>query len=506
MADAVKARWHGDNYQSRIFWQNAFNLLDPLSGVVEVTFEANGPKAFDDVVVKYDPPVARSGPQRVPAEYHQVKWHVETGGRFGFEDFTDPAFIGAQSFSLLQRLQEALATAPAGAHFTFLTTYRIKDGDPLADLVSGHDKTLLIERLFDGTTDKSRMGKVRKWWREHLELASDEDLRKIVQGLRVFEGHRSLDELRTEINLRAQVVGLLACSAAASDFRYDELARQLKVRGLNTLTRNLFLRLCREEGLLAESPADLDPFLPIAIRSFLGIAADIVGAAPEDTLLLTAEFRQRYLRDDREWQRDIRPKVEAFLRDAAGRNAKLRLILDAHASIAFLSGSVLDLKSGVETHLVQKGRVGTRVWRADDGSAVKGARFEVAEESLESRGHEIAIAISVSQPAAPQARAYIAANLPDVGKVISFTMPAGPGQQSIVGGEHASALAEQVSNCLRGVKVADLDAVVHIFAACPNSLMFLLGQHHQGIAPCIVYEFDFDRRAHKTYQPSFTID
>ncbi|MGD9879335.1 MAG: SAVED domain-containing protein [Reyranella sp.] len=506
MADAVKARWHGDNYQSRIFWQNAFNLLDPLSSVVEVTFEANGPKAFDDVVVKYDPPVARSGSQRVPAEYHQVKWHVETGGRFGFEDFTEPAFTGAQSFSLLQRLQQALATAPAGAHFTFLTTYRIKDGDPLADLVSGHDKTLLIERLFDGTTDKSRMGKVRKCWREHLELASDGDLRKIVQGLRVFEGHRSLDELRADINLRAQVVGLLACSAAASDFRYDELARQLKVRGLNTLTRDLFLRLCREEGLLAERPQDLDPFLPIAIRSFLGIAADIVGAAPEDTLLLTAEFRQRYLRDDREWQRDIRPKVEVFLRDAARRSPKLRLILDTHASIAFLSGSVLDLKSGVETHLVQKGRVGTRVWRADDGSAAKGARFEVAEELVESRGHEIGVAISVSQPAAPQARAYIAANLPDVGKVISFAMPAGPGQQSIVGGEHASALAEQVSNCVREVKVADPDAVVHIFAASPNSLMFYLGQHHQGISPCIVYEFDFDRRAHKTYQPSFTID
>jgi hypothetical protein len=56
------------------------------------------------------------------------------------------------------------------------------------------------------------------------------------------------------------------------------------------------------------------------------------------------------------------------------------------------------------------------------------------------------------------------------------------------------------------MKADDLDAVVHIFAACPNSLLFFLGQHHQGIAPCIVYEFDFDRRAHKTYQPSFVID
>src|SRR3546814_20563508 len=97
MVDAVTARWHGDNYQARIFWENAFNLLLPHSCVVEVTFEANGPKAFDDVVVKYDPPVARSGPQRVSAEYHPAKRHVQTGGRVGTEAFVDPDFIGRQT-------------------------------------------------------------------------------------------------------------------------------------------------------------------------------------------------------------------------------------------------------------------------------------------------------------------------------------------------------------------------------------------------------------------------
>lgn len=505
MADAVMARWHGDNYQARVFWENAFNLLLPHSCVVEVTFEANGPKAFDDVVVKYDPPVARSGPARVSAEYHQVKWHVQTGGRFGYEDFVDPDFIGAQTFSLLERLQQARQTAPASAHFAFLTTYRIKDGDPLAGLISGHDKTLLVERLFDGTTDRSRMGKVRKRWREHLNLATDDELKTVVRGLRVLDGHRSLEELRTEINLKAQVVGVLACNAANSDFRYDELARQLKVRQLNALNRETFLQLCRDEGLLVERPAEPDPSLPIAIRSFLGPAADIVGAAPENTLLLTDDFRQRYLQDDREWQRDIRPKVEAFLRDAVRRSASLRLILDAHASIAFLAGAVLDLKSGVQTQLVQKGRVGARTWRADDGSAAKGARFDIVDEPIGAE-REVAIAISVSQPAATQTRAYIVAQLPHVGKLISFAMPTGPAQQSVVGGEHAAALAEQVSNHLRTLKADDTDAVVHVFAACPNSLLFFLGQHHQSIAPCIVYEFDFDRRAHRTYQPSFVID
>lgn len=505
MADAVTARWHGDNYQARIFWLNAFNLLDPMACVAEVTFEANEPKAFDDVVVKYDPPVPRSGPERIAADYHQVKWHVEMAGRFGYEDFVDPNFIGAQSFSLLQRLKQAKASTAGPACFTFLTTYRIKDGDQLGELVSGNDKSLLVERLFNGTTDASRMGKVRKRWRDHLNLGSDDELKAVVNNLRIFEGHRSLQELRGEVNDRARVVGMLPCTATDSDFRYDELARQLKVRRISTLDREALLQLGRDERLLAPGSCTPDPFLPIAIRSFLGPAADIVGALPENTLLLTNNFRQRYLRDDLDWQRDIRPKVEAFLRDTVPKSPRLRLILDAHASIAFLAGAVLDLKSGVDIELVQKGRAGPQTWRANDGTDAQGSVFDVAEETVGVRG-DIAIAISIAQSAVMQARAYVANNLTQVGKLISFSLPGGPGQQTVAGGRHAARLAEQVSNYLRHVKAHDPEAVVHIFAACPNTLLFFLGQGHQGVAPCVVYEFDFDRKGNKTYQPSFVID
>ena len=50
---------------------------------------------------------------------------------------------------------------------------------------------------------------------------------------------------------------------------------------------------CSHRATLSE-----DSFLDIAVRSFLGAAADICGAAPENTLLLTDDFRQRYLRGD----------------------------------------------------------------------------------------------------------------------------------------------------------------------------------------------------------------
>lgn len=504
MADAVMARWHGDNYQARVFWENAFNLLLPNSSVVEVTFEANGPKAFDDVVVKYEPAVARGGPERVTAEYHQVKWHVALDGRFGYADLIDPEFIGAKSFSLLERLKQARETAPASARFAFMTTYRVKDGDPLGRLMSGTDRSLLVERLFDGTTDRSRMGKVRKLWREHLKLASDDELKRVVTGLRILDGHRSLEDLKSEINFKARVVGLLSCETA-SEFRYDELARALKVRQLNSLTRETLLKLCEEEGLLAPSAPAADPFPPIAIRSFLGPAADVVGAAPDDTLLLVDQFRERYLRDDRNWQNDIRPRVEAFLLGAVKLSAQLRLVLDAHTSIAFLAGSVLDLKSGVEVDLVQKGRVGSRTWRASDGTQKSDSAFTVTERQVGS-GPEIALAISVSQSTEAQTSAYVKARLPAVGKIVQFSLPAGPGGQTVAGGGHAAALAEQVSNAVRALKVEDPDAMVHIFAACPNALMFFLGQQHRAMAPCVVYEFDFDRRGDKTYQPSFVID
>ncbi len=505
MADAITATWHGGNYQARVFWQNALCLLLDESSVSEVSFEADGPKSFDDVVVKYDPAIPRSGPERVSADYHQIKWHVETGGRFGYEDLTQPGFIGAQAYSLLERLRDAKAKTPKGAQFTFLTTYRIRDDDELAPLVSGNDDSLLIEKLFDGTKDRSRTGRIRKRWREHLGLSTDAELKEVVSGLRIVQGYLTLDFLRSDINLKARIAGTKAYGDSTSDFRYDELARQLKIRKLNSLTRESLLKFCEDEGILDERLNESGAYRPIAIRSFLGPSADVINVPEEDLLLLVGEFRERYLQDGRDWQRDIRPKVESFLVAAVKRSSKLRLILDAHASIAFLAGTVLHLKSGVDLELVQKGRVGTRTWRADDGSAAGSDRFTIAETAL-GDGPDIALAISAAQPVDTEVRAYVAANLPRVGRVIAFSLPEGPGQRTVAGGEHAAILAEQISYHTKSAKADDSEVTVHLFAAVPNSLLFFLGQHHQTVSPTIVYEYDYDNEGFKTYQPSFTID
>jgi hypothetical protein len=121
-------------------------------------------------------------------------------------------------------------------------------------------------------------------------------------------------------------------------------------------------------------------------------------------------------------------------------------------------------------------------------------------------GPEIAVAISVAQSAEAAARAYCSASLPKVGRLVNFALPAGPSQRGVLGGGHAAALAESLANHLRLIKGNKTDTVAHIFAAAPNALVFYLGQQHQAIAPCVVYEFDFDRRGNKSYQPSMIMD
>jgi hypothetical protein len=180
--------------------------------------------------------------------------------------------------------------------------------------------------------------------------------------------------LRAAISLKAQVVAVLSCNAADSVFQYDELAWQLKVRRLSALIANCSYSFAGKKGCWWSGRQGRIRSFPSLSVAFSGTFADIFGAAPDGRLRLTDGFRQRYLQDGREWQRDICPKAMGFLRAAVKRSPKLWFILDAHASITFLARAVLDLQRGVETQLVQKGRVGARTWRADDGSTTKGGR------------------------------------------------------------------------------------------------------------------------------------
>jgi hypothetical protein len=499
MANAVEARWHGDDYQARVFWEAALGLLRPGSAINAVTFEADGPKAFDDVVVCFEPPIPRAGAERIRVDYMQVKWHVGSGGRFGFEELCSPDFISAKATSLLQRLADAVGKADAGSCFTFRTTDRITDGDPLADLVSGNDGALRLERLFDGTTDLSRMGKVRALWRTHLGLGSDHELRELLANFRIMEGSPNLDRMKSAVVMSGAAAGV-DFDETTSDFRPDQLARQLKVRKLNRLDRPALLKFLKEESISVRDVSQTDGYHPVAVRSFMSASADIPDAAADDTLLLTDQFKGRYLLPGLDWRRDVEPRLESFLRSRVLVSSRLRLVIDGHASMAWLAGRVLDNKSGVTLELMQKGRPAPRRWRADDGAV--GPPLVVREDVLSNKD-AIAVAIGVAQEVDLDVANYVKTNLPDVGRIISFSPPRGPGHSAVAGGAHAVQLAEQIARDVRKAKRGIPRTPVHVFAACPNALLFYLGQNHETYAPSTMYEYDFQGHGNGTYSPSF---
>lgn len=495
MANAVTARWHGDDYQARFFWYQAAALKDPDHPyVVEVSYEADGPKAFDDVIVRYDPArVNATGPERISADFHQIKFHVVEGGRFGFADLIDPEFIGATSVSILERLREAKTTAPANSAFTLVTTDRPRDDDPLSDILSNSDGSLRWDKLNVGG-DRSRMGKVRSCWRNHLGLASDDELRALLANFHIKAGYRTLDQLREEVNLRFQVAGLKPCVQTTA-FVYDDAARKLKAAQRYTFTRDDFAQLCVEEGWVRVDTAK--PALNVALRSFSDGPNDRFDATPDNTLNLVGQFDGRALAAGVTWS-DVEPNVRAFLQRYVAHDA-VRLFLDAHASFAFLAGDCLGLKTGVAVELVQKGRSGTSIWRADDG---QDGPDPVVQTSDLGEGPDLALVLGLSRNALADVCDYVQSKLPSVGRVLDVSPANGPGQSALVGGAHAARIADVAAEAVKSAR-APVGATVHIFVSGPNAAAFFLGQHASSLGRWQVYEFDFSRRVDGSYSPSF---
>ena len=128
-----------------------------------------------------------------------------------------------------------------------------------------------------------------------------------------------------------------------------------------------------------------------------------------------------------------------------------------------------------------------RAWRPHDGPEVTGARFNHRHERPGS-GQGIAVGLSVTQPVESATRAYIASNLLCVGDLLLFDLAGGPGQTTVMGGGHAAALAEQVSNTLREIKALAWSCAPRLRLAYPTmstSSPVRPGQSHPDLSLCL---------------------
>lgn len=502
MSKAVVARKQGDDFQARLFWLHAALLLDPNGPVTKVGYET-GPKAFDDVLVEFDPTRAPQDHRGRPVlrDHLQCKWHVRPD-HFGYGDLIVPDFIGAHQVSFLQRArdaQRAFAPAGDGARFKLVTNWRLNAADPLVRLVLLQWHALDVDQLFDGGA-RSAMGRVREEWRSHLGI-DDAALRLVASTLGITQRLESADDLRERLNDRFAAVGMVRVPADEAGFFYDDLIAKLHSQSRTGFDRDAFREMCKSERLL-DDRRERNP-VTVGVRSFMHPIDDLAERC-DQALNLVPFFDGRYIKDEADWNARVWPEVRAFVVKAARANDHLRLVLDTHVSLAFAVGTLLDVKSGKRIEIEQR-TGGKRFWAADDMPEDPAwPKLEFEDETL-GDGVDVAIAVGLTHDIAEMARNYVKHNRA-IGRLTIARPQGGHSGSSVRCGHHAAKLAEAVTSHLRaGGRSAKNPRTTHVFIAGPNGFAFFLGQNHAAIGPCVIYEWDFDGKRGGDYSPGLAV-
>lgn len=504
MTQANTARREGDDFQARQFWLRAARLLDSESPILRVGFES-GPRSYDDIWVEYERsrgPRTLNG-QTLLREHIQCKWH-QTPGSYGYRQLIDPDFINAESKSLLQRAYGAHVTHGMSGdpvQFTLLTNWQPDRADPLRSIMGTRSGAIRLDRLFDSKTDKSKTGAVRKEWREHLML-DDEALRQFAGGLAFRAANDSLDDYRDQLDTLFGLVGLRRIAAHESAFPYDDVVYKWLGQGRLEFDRASFRRVCEQEGLLANGGTRRP--IVYGVKSFVH-AVDRLEDRCVRVLDFVPEFDERYIRDAAEWANTLYPALKKFLLQAAQESDRPRLALDAHTTLAFAAGSVLNTKIGRVVELEQRSPV-RQIWAADDADLDPARpQLELTEIVIDAMRPEIAVAVAVTHDIAADTKSYIERSLPLVGRLLVFMPSGGAGPNSVVNGRHAFELARSVAAQAKAHGSAASGEATHLFVAAPNALTFYLGQHHLLMGRVRLYEFDFDGAQGGSYKPSLTL-
>lgn len=504
MAGSVKALQMGFDYQALIFWLHVCRLFESRSKIDRVGYELDEVKSFDDVVVAYHTPVADGTGGYSIKDFYQVKFHVDQNGSITFESLIDPSFIGAKTFSFLQKLLRAQIENTAteyGCRYYLITPWSIHPDNSLSRLVSNDRGEINLSRLYEGETARSEMGLVRETWRNHLEVA-DEELKNIIYPLRIHASSGNLEQLENTVNLRLEVAGFKPFDTTITARPYDDLVRKLHKSDRNNFSREEIQTIAEEEGLWTGTSRVLEEedITKIGIRSFWKFA-EYMEDEVDDLLSLNHYFQYRHILSKELWQEKVFPEVKAFIAKYKEPAKPVHLLLDTHGGIAFAAGYFSESKGRTQLIPVQceVGRI-RELWAPVGSDAGQGWSKEIKE--IREGGAEIAVAISVTHDVLDDVLEYVSRNLPEVGEVLSFRVNPNPGRSSVTGGDHAYHLAEILAQNLYKVKKAKQPAQFHLFIAAPNGFQFYLGAFANLFGNCTVYEYDFEAKKLGAYSPA----
>ncbi len=487
----------GIRYQVRFFWRHALAMLVPQPRVSKVILEHRGVDAVDDVVVFYAAPGVNDRGALVTADFHQLKFHVAKTGVVDHDNVLDPAWTGTKD-AILARLAAAwseLRDVHPGARLSLVTNWPWDPDSPLAPLIRDGG---YLSPDFMSAKPRSNVGKIRSRWEETSGLSQDA-FSGFVKSLRFSTSSVSQEDAELWIQDRCQLAGLRPLMPGTDHSPYDDLGARFIESGRTEHTPESLRAVVEQQGLVADQfPSYRSTF---AVRSFPRWAhvPETDGACVVD---LTDLFEQRVPVSGDAWAGPIRERLNSCLPTLETLTQPVHVAFDAHLSIAWFVGRMLDPKAGLRVLLRQrvKGR-GIELWDVSAARRPDGAgTWQVATEGT--AGEDAAIIISVTHVAHADATRYARETLPTVGTIIHAALPE-PGPGAVHDGPHARWLADELIRELTPTIAKLRPQRIHVFPSCPASIAFLLGQSGTVLGPTTVYEFDFGS-ATRAYRPGMT--
>jgi hypothetical protein len=194
--------------------------------------------------------------------------------------------------------------------------------------------------------------------------------------------------------------------------------------------------------------------------------------------------------------------LENFLLESTCKKQAYQISLEAHSSIAFAVGRILDSKSGVNIFPMQKNN-GFMLWDVKYSSKKSYPNWNILHERFSDNQYDSALILNVTRHIYDDVIQYIKETDLPIGRLINCTPNEnGATNFSVIDGTHATILANSVYNALAQRSIAERRANLHIFAAAPNAFMFFLGQVSRGFGKCVIYEYDFEQGKTCSYSQS----
>jgi len=498
----VGARTEGDVFQGLFFWKQAAELLRPKSMVERVVLEHDDADGVDDVVVFYSDPGVNAGGWMANADYFQLKYHVDNREAYCSSALIDPSFINAK-YSLLQRFYNAytkLKTGTGDFRLFLASNWRWQVNDKLAPLLREYDGKL--PRKFFEDSPRGKLGKIREQWRIHLGIDHNEFdsfARRLRLQLDLF-GRR---DFTNYVYVTLEAAGLRIPSADRAACPYESLIQQFLMNGPNSFDAKTLRELCKQEGLLVETKESTHRPFSLGVRSFVR-SAERIESEVDEFVCVTSQFNGRHPSSNTSWETSLQ-QVLAFLgntdRQAQLRTVDSEIALECHGSLALLAGWELSRNSGVRVAPIQKPSL--KSWRPSENSSIN-SRWIEKTVGTEYEVDDIAVCLSVTHEIYADVEAYLSYDdAPRISRIVILTPECGPSPMCISGPDQAYQLAVQLPGILAKAR-SNRRSRVHLFFACPNAMMFFIGQQREALGRFSLYEYDFGIERDIPYQHSFS--